>query len=95
MFTVAIYLIDRAYGGSEEGGWWYECGKPSDEHCEHTMGFDKEDNAIKYARSLDALCDQLNDGRPQIGHSNSKGRYWPIVSDGNPKPFPTTRPFYS
>ena len=23
---VATYAIDRAYGGPEEGGWWYDTG---------------------------------------------------------------------
>lgn len=25
--VLAIYEIDRAYGGPEEGGWWYDCGQ--------------------------------------------------------------------
>jgi hypothetical protein len=25
-FVVAIYEMDRAFGGPEEGGWWYDCG---------------------------------------------------------------------
>lgn len=29
-WTVAIYLCDRAYGGPEEGGWWYDCGERVD-----------------------------------------------------------------
>lgn len=24
---VSVYEIDRAYGGPEEGGWWYDCGE--------------------------------------------------------------------
>lgn len=26
-FYVAVYEVDRAYGGAEEGGWWYDCGE--------------------------------------------------------------------
>ena len=26
-FTIAFYEIDRAYGGSEEGGWWFDTGR--------------------------------------------------------------------
>lgn len=26
-YLVAFYEIDRAYGGSEEGGWWYNTGQ--------------------------------------------------------------------
>jgi len=29
-YTVAVYICDRAYGGPEEGGWWYDCGVPSE-----------------------------------------------------------------
>lgn len=29
-WTVAIYLVDRAYGGPEEGGWWYTTGERVD-----------------------------------------------------------------
>lgn len=24
---LAVYEVDQAYGGSEEGGWWYDCGR--------------------------------------------------------------------
>ena len=27
---VNMYLDDRAFGGSEEGGWYYNCGTPAD-----------------------------------------------------------------
>ena len=26
-FVVALYEIDRCYGGPEEGGWWYDTGE--------------------------------------------------------------------
>lgn len=29
-WTVAIYLIDKSYGGPEEGGWWYTHGERID-----------------------------------------------------------------
>lgn len=25
-YTVCIFLVDRTYGGPEEGGWWYDYG---------------------------------------------------------------------
>lgn len=25
-YAIAIYERDQAYGGPEEGGWWYDCG---------------------------------------------------------------------
>lgn len=33
-WTVAIYLCDRAYGGAEEGGWWYDTGVRVDDVLE-------------------------------------------------------------
>ncbi len=26
-YVVAFYAVDRAYGGPEEGGWWYDAGE--------------------------------------------------------------------
>src|SRR3546814_9184958 len=26
-YIIALYEIDRAYGGAEEGGWWYDTGE--------------------------------------------------------------------
>jgi hypothetical protein len=26
-FVLALYEVDRAYGGPEEGGWYYDCGE--------------------------------------------------------------------
>ncbi len=42
-YTVAICLEDRAYGGSEEGGWWYNYGYPSEDHLEHIKGFTNDE----------------------------------------------------
>ena len=26
-YVVAFYAVDRAYGGPEEGGWWFDTGE--------------------------------------------------------------------
>lgn len=26
-YVLAFYELDRRYGGPEEGGWWYDCGR--------------------------------------------------------------------
>ena len=26
-FYIGVYLANRAFGGNEEGGWWYDCGE--------------------------------------------------------------------
>lgn len=96
MWTVAVFLMDRAYGGPEEGGWWYDCGTPADEYAQYTKGFTDEIEAIKYSAELDQIIEKegLNEGRREIGSVLSTGRYEAWVSEGNPKRFPLTRPHY-
>ena len=28
--SIALYLVDRRWGGPEEGGWWFDCGTLAD-----------------------------------------------------------------
>lgn len=95
MYTVAIFLCDRAYGGPEEGGWYYDCGEPSNEHANQTRGFQRERDAARYATKLDeTVVRALNVGRRSISSVLSEGRYAAVVCDGNPKPYPLERPRY-
>jgi hypothetical protein len=95
-FTTAIFLIDRAYGGPEEGGWYYDTGEPSDEHANHTRGFDNQIDACAYARELDSFIftSGMNKGRREISSVLSTGRYAAIVQEGQPKSYPDERPYY-
>jgi hypothetical protein len=99
MFTVAVYLCDRAYGGPEEGGWWYDCGVPSEEHANFTRGFTADAEGVKaaadYARELNQTHGkEWNEGRREINSILSDGQYFAEVRDGNPKPYPATIPHY-
>ncbi len=95
MTTVAVFLVDRAYGGPEEGGWWYDTGEPAHEYARFTRGFRNDAPAAAYAARLNrVLCDNLNKGRHPISSVLSKGRYRALVCDGNPRPYPETRPHY-
>lgn len=94
-WTVAIYLEDRAYGGPEEGGWFYNYGIPSDEHAQYVMGFDNEDEANMYASMLNEIvCPTLNKGRPSIDSVLSEGRFTAIPFEGFPRPWPVHKPIY-
>lgn len=96
--SVAIYLCDRAYGGPEEGGWYYDCGIPSTEpeHAQHARTFHDEDDAHDYARTLnETLEDEWNQDRPDLNSVLSVGRYYAEAHNGDPAPYPTKRPFYS
>jgi hypothetical protein len=85
---VNVYLVDRAYGGPEEGGWWYDTG-------ELLRVFPVE---RKYA---DALRDEIakrdefsNEGRRPISSVASTGQYRVTVSDEPGESYPTTTPHY-
>jgi hypothetical protein len=95
MYTVAIFLIDRAYGGSEEGGWYYECGEPQENMVQHFRGFIRKAWAEKYADFLnETVCKELNVGRRPISSVLSQGLYQAQVCEGLPKAYPETRPHY-
>ena len=94
-FTVAIYETDRAFGGYEEGGWWYDCGWPcEDEEAKlHQRTFIKRESAQKYAQKLNDFLDRSEnwngDGRNRdLGSVCCEGRYSAFCSLGEPKPFP-------
>jgi len=100
-WSVAVYLVDRAYGGPEEGGWWYDYGIPIEEKLDgvgdawlpHT--FKTEQEADDYADEVQVLLDaNVNRGRREISSVLSEGVYRAIVTGGFPKPFPAERPHY-
>lgn len=94
-YTVAIFMVDLAYGGPEEGGWYYDCGYPSTDHLEYIRGFTTEEDAVFYCQQLnESVVVDLNKGRHPISSVLSEGRYTAIVCDGTPKPYPRTRPHY-
>lgn len=91
-FTVCLFEYDRDYGGSEEGGWWYETGTP--EVTEHMRVFMVEEDAIEYAESLQPVADEMNEGRPDVGSVLSRGRYKFLICEGMPRHYPENRPHY-
>lgn len=95
MYSVAIYLIDRAYGGPEEGGWWYTYGVPDEGLVYHTKYFEDYKKANKYSKMLyDLIVKPLNEGRHDIGSVLSEGMFDTMVLKGDPRPFPDQIPHY-
>ena len=97
-YTVAIYMEDRAFGGHEEGGWYYEVAELVMEPRAAVLlrGFDNEADAFAYADTLnDTTIPQWNEGRPEVSSVLSEGRYYAIVNEGMPAPYyPEERPHY-
>ena len=95
LWSVAVFMVDRAYGGPEEGGWYYDTGSPADEFCQFTRLFHTEDAAWAYRTRLDnQLCRALNKGRRSISSVLSEGEYRAVCAAGLPLPFPVRRPRY-
>jgi hypothetical protein len=110
LWSVAIYLVDRQYGGPEEGGWWYEAGVRIDAATLHVpvspfpdrawhetfVGPLAEATAESTMQALQALLDSsANVGRRDIGSVLSVGRYQAMMFEGiAPLVYPATKPQY-
>ena len=92
-YTVAIYEIDRAYGGPEEGGWWYDTGTFERILCatndrEHARRVCKRANDLIWSlinernRSISSVC--------YAGGSFEAGVYEGLP----PRAYPERRPYY-
>ena len=92
VYVVAVYLCDRAYGGPEEGGWWYDTG----EMARIIRTFKDEDRAEAYATRMNSLLNAtINKGRRDISSVLSDGKYYAEVHKNiAPHHYPERRPHY-
>ncbi len=87
---VNVYLIDRAYGGPEEGGWYYDCGEAIASKQYHT-----QEGADKALEGRLQWCEEENRHRRSDTSSVlSEGCYVARVEDEPAKDYPDTRPHY-
>lgn len=96
LWFVAVFLVDREYGGPEEGGWYYEAGVPVLEDGIPTpMWTADEAAALQHREVVQRTLDEtVNKGRRSIGSVLSQGEYRAVMDQGWPRPFPETRPRY-
>ncbi len=102
LFWVACYLTSRSYGGSAEGGWWFDEGElVTDPDIYRTLGgtprsFLTEHEADAHAAELALKLVLLNQGRPPKHASTSRGTYEVHVLQAASLPvaFPAARPHY-
>jgi len=86
---VNVYLVDRAYGGPEEGGWWFDTGQV----VKSTPTLPKR--AQKLSERFSAWADRQNaDRRSDISSVLSEGRYVIYVEDEPGCDFPQESPRY-
>jgi hypothetical protein len=83
------YLVHQAYGGPEEGGWWYECGEPVNSFLVTTEDYESwsnidgmdlnedEKDAIwnERAKQREAINDVFKKGREATPIKNGTGGY--------------------
>lgn len=76
-YLVGIGLSDLAYGGPEEGGWYYDT---QDIESDHAV-FLTEEEAREHLKVLDEKIkeQQLNKGRPKMSSVLSRGEYRSIL----------------
>lgn len=92
MFSVHLFVLDRAFGGREEGGWWYDVGYPEEHPLNRT--FRTKAEAIAYRDSIAGEADRMNEGLPSIESVCCEGVYSFLINRGKAKPFPAVRPHY-
>ena len=95
-YSVAPYLIDKQYGGPEEGGWYYTAGYLAEgDGMPLPVIVRTWDEAIVARNKMDEELKPFNEGRRDISSVLSEGMYSAEINDGSlPKYFPETRPYY-
>jgi len=84
-YSVTVYLVNMAYGGPEDGGWWYDTGHPSQDHENLLKRFHNRKQAAKYAAKLREILREENAKRPDY----TCGVFEPHICIGEPRPFIT------
>jgi hypothetical protein len=95
-YVVSIYKCDRAYGGPEEGGWYYGYGEPVIEATPLMRTFRNRNKAVAYMNQLQRHVDRVwNKGRYPISSVLSDGEYRAIIDENEqPSHYPKERPHY-
>ena len=88
-FYVNCYMIDQAYGGPEEGGWWYTVGRPGESRLANS-----EIEAKDILAERNAYWVTHNEGRPEIYSVLSEGRFSVCRESHFARHFPEVKPHY-
>jgi hypothetical protein len=71
MFWIHKHEVAQAYGGPEEGGWWYETGEPCGDW--QPLPFDIEEVAV-------AKCRALNEAERERAKREEQYEYTSVLS---------------
>jgi len=93
-----LYLMARAYGGPEEGGWWYTTYTPADgEWATDPPQYGlmpSEELAELAVAALEAWCAEENSTRRSIYSMASAGHFVVFQEAWPPEPSPKRKPHY-
>lgn len=96
-----LYLYDREYGGSEEGGWFFDTYSPISRDCGDwdneppTFGwFASVEEAEKAIEALKAWCEVENATRRSPSSVLSEGHYCVRLESWPAEYSPSQRPYY-
>lgn len=103
LWSVAVYRVERRYGGPEAGGWWYDAGERCDGPEFARLGWAEaevyDDVAVARAREVQAVLDRdwnIGDHARLLDSVLSAGRWQARAQPGwPPARFPSKTPRYS
>jgi hypothetical protein len=82
---VNVYLVNRHFGGPEEGGWYYDAGELIESHATT-----EDDETL-----VPQLVEQFSNAeRPPLHSVMSNGVYRVVVEDKPGEDWPETTPHY-
>jgi len=92
MRYVNVYVVERVYGGPEEGGWDYDAGDP----VLSSGPWPQDDKRLADIRTaLEAWVDIENEGKPAPWSVFAEPMYRVYVETHYAKAFPEETPYYS
>lgn len=100
MISIAVFDVSLAFGGPEEGGWWYEAGSRAEEPDLIAMGklvADQEEAKAVRDSIQEVLDRDWNTGsrKYDLNSTISAGKYLALIHDGwPPARYPEVRPRY-
>lgn len=90
MKYVNVFLTDRAYGGPEEGGWWYDYGL-----AQRSFPCATQRRAERILIICRRICDHRNsERRSDVSSVLSEGAYHAWIDDEPAANYPDRVPHY-
>ena len=91
MYYVNLYLTNKAYGGPEEGGWWFGTGEPVRSFAFFTRK--KAERCLAMVRKI-AACRNETERRHEPSSVLCDGWYEAGIEPEPAREYPTERPGY-